>query len=76
MGSSINTIPAGFILVLFPFLCQENDKLSTSVLHYCSEISVTDLLLELLSSVLCFGSISPEIQLLGLLLVTNIGNHR
>ncbi len=60
---------SGFILVIFPFLCQENKKLSQSILDqsildYHNDISVTGLLLWVLSSMLCFASILPQIQLL------------
>ncbi len=37
---SINTIP-GFKLVIFPFLCHKNHKLSNSILNYHNVISVT-----------------------------------
>ena len=45
----MNTIP-GFTLVVFPFLYQENHKLSDSILNYHNDISVIGLLLYLLSS--------------------------
>ena len=47
----INTAP-GFLLVIFPFLCEENHKLSNSILDYGNDIPVTGLLLSMIGLVI------------------------